>query len=221
MTVPKHSRKGSTEAALVARARLRDEDAITKLVNSHFPRLRWVAWRVVRNWADAEDVAQDSLCKAWQHLSDFQERAAFATWLTSIAVNEGVGLLRKRRTRPIDLAEGDAPLQELPWLAVQSQTPEQTLASREIEQTVRRCMERTRPDYRAVLYFSIFDELGPQEIAQRLGLSVAAVKLRLHRGRRVLRRMLQRQGAGFAGRHVPETIRGTVPLALASQASGN
>ena len=129
MTAQEHSRKGSTEAALVARARWGDGGAITKLVDSHFPRVRSVAWRVVRNWAAAEDVAQDALWKAWQHLSDFEERAAFSTWLTRIAVNEAVGLLRKRRTRPIDLAEGDAPLQKVPWLAVQSQTPEQPCLS--------------------------------------------------------------------------------------------
>lgn len=217
---PKHSRSAATEATLVARARLGDQDALTELVRAHFPRLRSVAWRIVRNWADAEDVAQDTLWKAWQHLSDFQERATFSTWLTRIAVNEGVGLLRKRRTRPIDLAEGDAALREVPWPALRSLTPEQALASSEIERTMRHCMERIRPDYQVVLCFSILDELSHQEIAEHVGLTVGAVKLRLHRGRQVLRRMLQRQGAGFR-RHVSEKIRGTVSPVPTPQASGN
>lgn len=70
------------EAALVARARLGDRDAITEFLRAHSARLHRVAWRVVRNWADAEDVVQVALWKACQHLPDYQERAPISTWLT-------------------------------------------------------------------------------------------------------------------------------------------
>lgn len=196
-TAPKRSQQAGTDAALVAKARLGDADAIAELIRAHSPRLRWVAWRVVRNWADAEDVVQGTLWKACQHLPDFQERSALSTWLTRIAVNEGVGLLRKRRTEPAHLAESDAPLQEAQWPTTQTRTPEQILGSNEIQQTVRQCMACIRDDYRAVLSLAIWDELSHEEIAERLGLSIAAVKTRLHRARRVLQRMLRRQGAGW------------------------
>jgi RNA polymerase sigma factor (sigma-70 family) len=148
---PRQSQPVGIEVALVARARLGDEDAIAALVHAHAPRLRWVAWRVVRNWADAEDLVQVTLWKAYQHLPDYQEHAPLSTWLTRIALNEGVGLLRKRRTQPIDLAEPDAPLHQVQWPATHIWSPEQILASNEIHRIVRSCMERMRPDYRAVL----------------------------------------------------------------------
>jgi RNA polymerase sigma-70 factor (ECF subfamily) len=210
-----------SDASLLARARLGDQDAFTALVRWHFPRLRAVAWRIVRNWADAEDVAQEALSKACQHLSSYQERAAFSTWLTRIAVNEAVGLLRKRRTRPIDLAEGDTTLPEAPLQALRDGTPEQAVASSEIVRTVRRCVDRTRPAYRVVLRFSILDELNHGEIAERLGLTVSTVKLRLHRGRRALQKMLHRQGVAFSRQRVSGRARNTLPPAPGQQVSGN
>jgi len=190
---PKQSQPVGIEAALVARARLGDEDAITALVHAHAPRLRWVAWRVVRNWADADDVVQVTLWKAYQHLPDYQEHAPLSTWLTRIALNEGVGLLRKHRTQPIDLAEPDAPLHQVQWPATRIGSPEQILASNEIQRIVRHCMEQMRPDYRAVLCCRILEKLSHDEIAQRLGLSVGAVKTRIHRARRVLKGTLRRR----------------------------
>jgi RNA polymerase sigma-70 factor (ECF subfamily) len=225
-TEPKRSQQAGTDVALVARARLGDGDAINELIRAYSPRLRCVAWRVVRNWADAEDVVQSALWKACQHLPDYQERAAFSTWLTRIAINEGVGLLRKRRTEPANLAESDAPLQEVQWPTTQTQTPEQILGSNEIQQTVRQCMACIRDDYRAVLWFAIWDELSHEEIAERLGLSIAAVKTRLHRARRVLQRMLRRQGAGWpwsmtTGCSAPEHIGSAMHIAPIQQVSGN
>lgn len=195
---PKQSQPVGIEAALVARSRVGEEDAITALVHAHTPRLRWVAWRVVRNWADVEDVVQVTLWKAYQRLPNYREHAPISTWLTRIALNEGVGLLRKRRTQQIDLAESDVPLHEGQWPATHVDSPEQILASNEIHRIVRHCMEQMRPDYRAVLCFSILDELSHDEIAQRLGQSVGAVKTRIHRARRALQGMLRRRGLASA-----------------------
>lgn len=215
-TEARHSQRNAMEARLVAKARSGDQEAMGELVRAYLPKLRSVAWRVVRNRADAEDVAQEALWKAWRHLPEFEQRASFSTWLTSITVNEAVGLLRKRRSRPLDLAEDGAPLDGASWPAPQGRTPEQTLASHEIERAVRSCVERTRPAYRAVLCLSLLNELDQQEIGKRLGLSVAAVKLRLHRGRHVLRKLLQH--LGVVGCHRRKMSR--LP-ASASQVSGN
>jgi RNA polymerase sigma-70 factor, ECF subfamily len=187
-----------TESSVVARARSGDQDAIAALIHAHTPRLRWTAWRVVRNWADAEDIVQVTLWKAYQHLPNYREHAPISTWLTRIAFNEGVEVLRKRRFQPIDLAGSDAPLDRIQWPATHVDSPEQILASNEIQRSVRHCMEQMRPDYRTVLCFSILDELSHDEIAQRLGLSVGAVKTRLHRARRVLQGMLRRPGLAVA-----------------------
>lgn len=191
----------AASVVLVARVRLGDRDAITELVRTHSARFTWVAWRVVRNWADAEDVVQSALWKAYQHFPDYQERAAFSTWLTRIAMNERVGLLRRRRSEPIDVTESDLPSEEAQWWAIHTQNPEQAVASDEIERTVRQCMEQIHANYRTVVCFSISDELSHEEITERLCLSVAAVKTRLHRGRRVLQEMRRRHCAAPSGPH--------------------
>lgn len=190
---PKQSDQVRNESGLLARARLGNEEAITELVHVYAPRLRWAAWRVVRNWADAEDVVQLTLWKAYQHLPEYKEEAPLSTWLTRIALNEGIGFLRKRRTQPIDLAAPDAPLQHVPWVSRDSESPEQIVSSNEIQRIVRGCLDEMRPDYRAVLCFRILQELGHDEIARRLGLSVATVKIRIHRARQVLRSKLRRR----------------------------
>lgn len=194
---PRQSQPVGNEAGLVARARLGDEDALTELVNAHAPRLRWAAWRVVRNWADAEDVVQVTLWKAYQHLPDYQEQAPLSTWLTRIALNEGIGVLRKRKIQPIDLAESDVPLHQVQWPVGHSESPEEICASNELHRIVRGCLDGMRPDYRAVLCFRVLQELSHDEIARRLGLSVATVKIRIHRARQVLRRRLRLRGAGI------------------------
>jgi RNA polymerase sigma-70 factor (ECF subfamily) len=149
----------------------------------------------VRNWADAEDVTQAALWKACQHLAGYEERASISTWLTQIVLNEGVGLLRKRRTQPADIA---VHLGEIRWPLTRAETPEQVASFNETERIVRQCMDRIRADHRAILYFRILDELSHQEIAERLGLSVQAVKLRFHRARQVLQGMLHQRGSSIA-----------------------
>lgn len=195
----------ATEAVLVARARLGEEDAIAELVHAHSPRLRWMVWRVVRNWADAEDVVQVAWWKAYQHLPDYQDSAPISTWLTRLALNEGVDLLRRRRIEPLDLAANTSSLEGVQWpMSHHTPSPEQILASKEMRQTVRDCVDRMPSVDRAVLHFRILDELSHAEIAKRLNLSVAAVKTRIHRARVVLRRMLQRRGVDTCGRPEPQ-----------------
>jgi RNA polymerase sigma-70 factor (ECF subfamily) len=194
----RYSQPRSDGGTLVARARQGDQDAISELLRKYSPQLRRVAWRVVRNWADAEDVTQAGLWKACQHLSEYEERASISTWLTRIVLNEGVGLLRRRRTQPADIADRDLRSDEVRWPLARTETPEQIASFNETERIVRQCMDRIHADHRTILYFRILDELSHQEIAERLGLSVQAVKLRFHRARQVLQGMLHQRGAGIA-----------------------
>ena len=209
-----------SEAELVAKARCGDADAFGELVRAYSPKLRSAAWRVVRNWADAEDVVQITLWKAYRHLPGFEERAALSTWLTCIAVNEGLGLLRKRKVEPMDLVGLDSPSKEVQWPVGQAETPEQLAVSNEVQSTVRQCIKGIHPTYQAALRFRFLDDLSHDEIAARLGLSVGTVKTRLHRGCLVLRGMLQRRGTVYSGRGIPERKPGAVPTVPALQEFG-
>ena len=86
-----------SEAVLVSTAKSGDTNAFVELSRRHSPKLLRTIYRITRNWQDAEDVLQDSLLKAFSHLQDFQEKSSFSTWLTRIAINSALMILRKKR----------------------------------------------------------------------------------------------------------------------------
>src|SRR4029077_1862622 len=86
-----------SDSALVAATKCGDTEAFEELVFRHEQRVLAVAQRITNNREDAEDVAQQSFHKAFLHLDDFQEKSRFSTWLTRIAMNEALMLLRRRR----------------------------------------------------------------------------------------------------------------------------
>src|ERR1700691_6197599 len=86
-----------SEAALVSMAKLGDSDAFVELSKLYSNRTLWTIYRITRNWHDAEDVLQDAMLWAFSHLKDFQEKSSFSTWLTRIAINSALMMLRKKR----------------------------------------------------------------------------------------------------------------------------
>src|SRR5580704_13418853 len=86
-----------SDGVLVAAAKRGDRQAFEALVLRHERTVLAVAQRITNNLEDAEDVAQESLHKAFLHLDDFEEKSRFSTWLTRIAMNEALMMLRRRR----------------------------------------------------------------------------------------------------------------------------
>jgi RNA polymerase sigma-70 factor (ECF subfamily) len=92
--------KGSTglsDAVLVSTAKSGDVDAFWELCKRHHRRVFQEAYRITRNRQDAEDALQESLLSAFSHLKEFQEKSSFSTWLTRIAINSALMILRKNR----------------------------------------------------------------------------------------------------------------------------
>src|SRR5580692_6687895 len=97
------------DALLVAAAKARDSRAFELLVERHERKIFSMAQRITRNREDAEDVVQQSFQKAFIHLKKFEGDSLFSTWLTRIAINEALMLLRRRRgTREVPIAEATA-----------------------------------------------------------------------------------------------------------------
>ena len=86
-----------SDAFLVSTAKSGDTDAFVELSKRHYRRVFYETYRITRNWQDAEDALQDSLLRAFSHLNNFQERSSFSTWLTRIAINSALMILRKKR----------------------------------------------------------------------------------------------------------------------------
>ena len=86
-----------SDAELVSTAKSGDANALVELSKRHFNRVLLTTYRITRNWQDVEDALQDSLLKAFSHLNGFQEKFSFTTWLTRIAINSALMILRKKR----------------------------------------------------------------------------------------------------------------------------
>lgn len=184
----------SDDAMLVAVARSGNSSAFVELSNRHSRRVLHKVYRITNNWQDAEDVLQESLMRAFVHLHTFECRASFSTWLTRIAINTALMLLRKRkgaRRSAMDSSLDDIVQSESWEFRDHRDNPEQHYARQQRATIVSGAMLRLRPGSRRVLELQQAGELSNKEIAQSLGISEPAVKSRLLRARIELREFVQ------------------------------
>jgi RNA polymerase sigma factor (sigma-70 family) len=179
-----------SDEALVAAAKRGGTQAFETLVLRHEQKVLAVAQRITNNREDAEDVAQESLHKAFVHLGDFQEKSRFSTWLTRIAMNEAFMLLRRRRGVVEVLPENpeDGAKSNSEAFVDQSPNPEESCWRRERTQLLTAAINRLRPRVRSTILLRDIEERSAEETAQILGTSIGAVKARVFQGRRKLRR---------------------------------
>lgn len=181
-----------SDSALVAATKHGDARAFEELVLRHKQRVLAVAQRITNNREDAEDVAQESFHKAFLHLDNFQEKARFSTWLTRIAMNEALMLLRRRKglleVLP-ESADDDEPSGSDPFVD-HSPTPEESCWRGERTELLIRAVNRLRPAVRTAIVLRDIEERSVKETAQLLGTSISAVKARVFQGRRKLRRIV-------------------------------
>lgn len=181
--------KEMSENMLLSAARLGNRDAFVELCNRHSKKILPRVYQITKNWEDAEDVLQDSLLKAFVHLEGFEGRSSFSSWLTSIAINCALMLLRKRRGSQISLDHFQDDAQtRLSWEPRDlGETPEGRYARQEREELLRSAIHRLPAIFREVVELRHTQECSTSEIAQALGISVAAAKSRLLRARMAVR----------------------------------
>jgi RNA polymerase sigma-70 factor (ECF subfamily) len=188
---PDHPQVPDADAGLVARVRAGDVEAFGELVRRHERRVYRTLVGITGNAAEAEDCAQRAFLKAYQGLASFAGASTFATWLTRIAINEG--LERARRRKPFEpLAEehendrGFRPQRLQAW----TETPEELFAKAELKAIVEREMLKLPPRYRAAVLLRDIEGLSTPEAAAALGLGIPTLKTHLLRGRLLLREAL-------------------------------
>ena len=183
-------REQCSDQGLVSAAMDGDVTAFTALCRLHSPRLFRSIRQITRNHEDAEDALQDALMRAFVHLRSFDGRAQFATWLTRIALNSALMILRKRKHYPA-VSIGSDPQDEdrfFSWeIADRADDPERRLLKSETTEWVRREIAELDPIPRVAMEFWNFEELSAREGARRLNISKAAFKSRLSRAKAVLR----------------------------------
>ncbi len=161
-----------------------------KLTNQHRDAVYRQMVRVCGNREDAEDVLIEALLRAYRHLDQLQDAAAFRAWLARIASRVCWRLKRKEALLPLmQLSELDEAGMEM-----QSHTaaPQARLEALELKERIAACMAAIPHSSRQVLQLRDIEELPGDEVALRLGLSLSAMKSRLHRARKLLRGELDR-----------------------------
>jgi len=149
---------------------------------------------MLRNDQEAEDAAQEVMINAFRHLKSFRGDAKFSTWLVTIAMNEARQRLRKAKAAQFESLdegkedrEGDfTPAVLTDWREI----PSEALEKKEMRQKLREAVEQLPPIYREVLVLRDLEELNQEETASALGINVTLVKVRLHRARMMLQKML-------------------------------
>ena len=177
---------------LVAQAKSGSSNAFGELYERHRLRIYRTAFRILRNPQDAEDAAQRSFQRVLTNLARFREDAPFTTWVTRIAINEALMLLRQRRTdTPLQENNDDSQARFVRDPADKGPTPEQAFVETERCAAVLQAISHLRESLRTVVLLRELQGFTSAEIARRLGLSVSAVKARTFHGRRHLRRQLE------------------------------
>ena len=186
------------EAALVARLRAKDDEAFTLLVRTYAGRLLNVARRFLKSEEDARDAVQDAFVSAFRSIGNFKAGSSLATWLHRIVVNSALMRLRTKRRHPEeDLDEllpkfapdGHQVRSSVDW----SESAEDLMQRAELRDLVRQSIDRLPETHRAILMMRDIEEMSTEEVAEALGITANAVKVRLHRARQALRTLLDRE----------------------------
>ena len=181
-----------SESLLVERVRNGDHDAFYKLVRPHERGIYLSALSIVRNEADAEEVAQEAILKAFKAMDRFRGEAKFSTWIIQITINEARMRLRKDRRHLYDSVdapvqgedEGDyIPRDFADWRDI----PSEALESTRLREALKKALDSLPPKYQQVLVLRDIEQLNIAETAKLLGITEGSVKTRLLRARLMMR----------------------------------
>jgi RNA polymerase sigma-70 factor (ECF subfamily) len=180
------------DSTLVTAAKNGESQAFDFLVKRHEAKTFRIAFRITRNREDAKDVVQESFLKAFMHLDRFQEKSTFSTWLTRIAINEGLMSLRRTRgQREVFVDDMQSATEDLfPWEAPdRGKNPGEIYEQLETERILCEAMNHLTAESRTVVRLQL-EERTVREIAESFGLGIATLKSRLLRARRKLHVLL-------------------------------
>lgn len=190
------------EPLWIARARQGDAEAFVCLIEHYQQAVYNLCYRMLGGEADAEDAAQETFLRAYRNLARYDPRRPFATWLLSIAAHHCIDRLRRQRFSFLSLdddSDPDSTPLQIPDPA--QEDPQRIAEQREQTLQVQRLLLCLSPLDRAIVILRYWHELAEAEIALTLGLSVSAVKSRLHRARRHLAQAWQKE------QHAPQSAR--------------
>jgi RNA polymerase sigma-70 factor (ECF subfamily) len=184
------------EAQMIASILAGNSQAFHELIRPYERSVYVMALSLLKNEADAEDAAQEAFLKAYRNLAGFRAEAKFSTWLISIVLNEARSRLRRKSAvkmesldEPQDEQGHVSPALLRDWREIPSEAVERL----EVRVLLQEAISDLPPIYREIFLLRDVEELSIDESATALGISVSAVKVRLHRARMMLQKKLAPQ----------------------------
>ena len=186
--MPLEQREGPDDAQLVARSLKQDHEAFGQLIDRHATVIVNLAYRMVGNRAEAEDLAQETFLSAFKALSTFRADSKFSTWLYRIASNKCKDWLRVKRPGQ---AQQDVDVEGMLDVHVaEERTPEQLLSQQQVALELERAIQRLPPLYREAFILKHVEGLSYEEMQEILGVNGDTLKMRVYKGRVQLSREL-------------------------------
>lgn len=193
------------ERRWIQNAQKGDAESFERIVIAYQQKIFNLAFRLLGDKEEAEDLTQEVFLNVYKHLSSFRGDAQFSTWIYQVALNHCRNRFKYLKRRfyqsteslddPLQGGEGDLE-RELPD---EADVPEEALHRRQVQRLVQRAVQRLRPDYREIIVLRDIQELSYQEISEVLGLPEGTIKSRLHRARWELKELLAELGIFRSG----------------------
>jgi RNA polymerase sigma-70 factor (ECF subfamily) len=180
-----------SDESLVEAAKRGQSSAFATLSERYRQQLFRAAHRITRSREDAEDAVQDSLLRAFLHVTHFDGRSGFGTWLTRIAINSALMILRKKRASVEIVSDGNdvfAAEGRRDEITDHRPNPESGYAQSEVSSVLKNAIQKLRPTLRIVVRMQQLQERSMRETADAIGISLAATKGRLFHAKNALRK---------------------------------
>ncbi len=176
------------DAQLVARSVKQDHEAFGQLIDRHASAIVNLAYRMVGNRAEAEDLAQEAFLAAFKALATFRADSKFSTWLYRIASNKCKDWLRAKRP---GMGQQDVDIDEVLDIHVaEEQTPERLLSQQQVALELEQAIQRLPPLYREAFVLKHVEGLSYEQMEEILGVNGDTLKMRVYKGRLQLSREL-------------------------------
>lgn len=186
-------RKQLDEASLIAGILAGESQLYHDLIRPYERSVYLTALSLLKNEADAEEIAQEAFLKAFRNIATFRAESKFGTWLISIAINEARGRLRRQaiiRMESLDDNSDENASIKPALLRDWRQVPLQVVEQKQIREMLQAAVLDLPDIYRQVFLLRDVEELSVAEAAEALGISISSVKVRLHRARLLLQKQL-------------------------------
>jgi len=196
------------EKRLIQQAAAGDAAAFEKLVLRYQTQVYSLAYRMVGNEADAQDLAQEAFVRAWRALDSFQFSSQFSTWLYRLTSNICIDFLRSQKKRKhisLTVLQDDEQQQ---WdMPDHRPLPEEQMIVTQEREALAKAIAALDPEYRQVLILRIVNDCSYQQISEIMGIREGTVKSRLSRAREQLRKKLAQSG-NFSGSSSSNSVKG-------------